>query len=565
MAGSGAKTTVNPPPECKAILLALQWDDDTMSSFCTSCSVKNDSVWRFLLSTTTDTFGEALRGWKSGSVVEKQQLRSLAHFHRVSDDPDKWFADFTFEAFIAFVRQEQVASGPAPGTPGTTGSSTAPSPAGPPGASPPAGAAGAVPSTAPSPGSVSTAATDDAFHATILQDYSLRPEDNLRCNRLFRLNRADVGVPNDAIRTWYDTQISLASTEPEDVTLWYARLCREADLVHVKLCPLDKFRPGFALFPSGTYTSVELLTMDERLQRKLLQPDTLPAKDPTVQLLSAGYFGTIHKRLGAFRFLHDLLQSAFAALEDRVLTVPTYDASSDVTSFATSLIQYQAHEEVARHRKITDYELSKQFLIGLRDANVAPVDHLLTELSRLGRDRPLPVEYTVHALARTVQPAPTLNGTAPPSFHAHRLHTYNGNGTVGSTDLSSLSGSTGRSRRSGPSGRTPARQPSAFYNPMPGAVCEACLRPGHKAATCLFLARHVALAEYVKTHPDEASAIHKLFIQRFGAGNRRNVAHALRLTGQTGSDQSVSIGDLMCAAEVDAILEADFWAAGQQE
>ena len=57
----------------------------------------------------------------------------------------------------------------------------------------------------------------------------------------------------------------------------------------------------------------------------------------------------------------------------------------------------------------------------------------------------------------------------------------------------------------------------------------------------------------------------KLFVQRFGAGNRRNVAHALRLTGQSSASHSASLDVLMCAAEVDAILEADFWAASQEE
>ena len=514
-----------------AVFAALDWSDDARDAYTAACSIDGDQRWYFQLALPPADFETMLHQWADATMSQQIELKYVSLHYRACEDHRQWHSSFTADAFHTFVLQH---GRPAPS------------------ASVPASGGGGSGAGVPDP------VTQPSNHSDILLDAGLDANANLRENKLFQLNRVVVTVNADDLCVWRDTDIVLESSHPSTVMQWYARLQHEAALVHVHLCPLSKFRAGYALF-SSAYTKTEILTMDDRLRRKLESHGTLAVDDPVIAMFVANYFGTVPQKLPSFRFLHDLLQMAFTAVENEVMAMPSFDGTGTLIDFATRLLRFQAHEHVTNGRTITDYELARRFLTCVNDSRVAVVDHLLTDLLRLDRRKQLPSCFSVTLMANTVTMDPV---SSPPTYTAHRVNTRSGSRSVDDTAVSSITTpSTDASRRG--NDRNPYRKKeSPFYKPETGVICAACLRPGHSDANCIFFARHAFLTQFAAAHPDKTSTIVAKFTNSYGTSSRNHAARMLQRGDPRFRDNLTA--EVAMTDDVTDMLDEDFLFAGHQ-
>ena len=529
--GSGGKKKSKLPGHVDTVLQVLGWSAKEMEALAKACSLISNDRFYFFLTLSQASFDDALTDWQPPSRLHVQQLQYLRLHYIACERRATWAQEFTNSAFLDFMvaRAERLSAEV----------DLAPS------GDDPDGDDGA--SGTPSPDGSATGPTPDQLHDRILLSAGLSKNDNLRRNVLFQLNHVTVAVSDQDRRVWRETPIKLSSASSADILEWYGRLRDEAVHVGVHLCSLQQFKPGFAVFPTFP-TKEEIVSMDDILNRKLRQSDTLPRSDPTVSLLFARYFGATPQSLAAFRFLHDLLQHAFTAIRSDVLVMPTFDTAETFVDFAKRLVQYQDYESMARKRTVTDWELSHQFLTTIAAAQAARVDHFVDDLGRLDQDAPLPARLTVTQLAGTIPADPTFRPTAP--FVAHRVNTRSRGRHP--TD------STRPTRRSNQS--TVPSSTSPFYQPDPDATCSACLRPGHRVANCIFLARFGFLAKYAQAHPDTVASLVDKYETAFAVSNRR--AHARSLVRHDPQFHDATVSDVARSDDVDLLLEEDFHSAG---
>ena len=519
--GSGGKKKSKLPGQVEPVLQALGWSAKEMEGLVKSCSLTSDGRFHFFLTLPQESFDDALTDWEPPSRIHRQQLAYLRLHFLACERRATWAQEFNNDDFLTFMieRAERVS----------------------------AEADLADSGDDPDDGDEEADATPDQLHDRILLSAGLSRNDNLRRNVLFQLNHVTVAVSDHDRRVWRETPIPLASGSPADVVEWYGRLRDEAVHVGIHLCSLQQYKPRYAVFPTFP-TKDEIVTMDDALNRKLRQSGTLPRTDPAISLLMARYFGATHQPLAAFRFIHDVLQHAFKAIRTDVLVMPTFDKTETFIDFAKRLVQYQDFESMARKRDITDWELSHQFLTTISAAEAARVDHLVDDLRRLDQDSTLPARLTVTQLAGAIPMDPTFRPATP--FSAHRVHTRS------STRNSDASGRAAL-RRSDSVAQKPS---SPFYQPEPDAICDACLRPGHRAANCIFLARFGYLTQYAAKHPDEVATVVAKYGSAFSSSNRR--AHARSLIRLDPHFHDASLGDVASSDDVDAILTEDFLFAG---
>ena len=274
---------------------------------------------------------------------------------------------------------------------------------------------------------------------------------------------------------------TLKTLEPQEVIHWYQLFQLTAAQYGVHVVPFNEFDPDKVCFP--TMRPGHITAMNTALVMKLTQPGVLVHNSPDL-LLDYNHFLVrgVNESLAAYDFLHAILSQVATAVDNRGLPIPPSFTSTDgLLNFTSKLMEFI--HNFGKKAAFTDRQATIHFLDEVKRHGYA-VTKERDALLALDQDSKLPPHLEIKAVYNLYK------RQTPPEGTVHRTRADTARQQSQNRDEAT-------ERRDGPKKTT-----NPFYHPVPGAVCEACNRRGHKAETCITLARFATTMAYYQAHPD---------------------------------------------------------------
>ena len=274
---------------------------------------------------------------------------------------------------------------------------------------------------------------------------------------------------------------ALKSLDPDEVVQWYQLFQLTAAQYGVYVVPYNEFDRTLVCYPTmrpGTITA-----MNTALVMKLTQSGVLAKTAPDLLLDYNHYLvREVNSPLTAYDFIHAILSQVVTTVDNRGLPVPPVFSSTDgLLDFTSKLMSF-----------MHTYGATAAF--SPRQATI----HFLDETERHG--------FTV-TKERDALLALPLDSKLPPHLDIKAIYDVYKRQSVPSGTVHRTRADTARQQRSGRSDATTStgdgtKSKNPFYHPVPDAVCLACNRRGHKADTCITLARFATTMAFYDEHRD---------------------------------------------------------------
>ena len=274
---------------------------------------------------------------------------------------------------------------------------------------------------------------------------------------------------------------TLKSMDPDDVIRWYQLFQLTASQFGIYVVSYHEFDKGLVCYPPlgpGHVTA-----MNTALVLKLTQPGVLASTHPDLLLDYNHYLvREVNASLTAYNFLHAVLSQVVTTVDNRGLPVPpVFDSTDGLLDFTSKLMSFM--HTFGPKAGFTPRQATIHFLAETERQGFT-VTKERDELLALPVDSALPPHLGIKALfdvyKRQSMPAGTVNRTRADTAQQQQ---------------------TGRDGATKPTGNG-GKSKNPFYHPVPDAVCLACNRRGHKADTCITLARFATTMAFYNEHPD---------------------------------------------------------------